>query len=112
MMFGCYRKQDANDPEIYVAAVTAVLSEYPREVIESVTDPRTGLPSRLKWLPTVAEVKEACEAVMWPIRFKERWRSDVSRQQSEVMPAKSESVNDGFKKLAAQLRSGIGPSSV
>lgn len=60
-MFGCYRKQDANDPDIYVAAVASILNEYPPAVIDYVTDPRTGLPNRLKWLPTVAEVREACE---------------------------------------------------
>lgn len=60
-MFGCYRKQDANDPDIYVAAVAAILNEYPPAVIDYVTDPRTGLANRLKWLPTVAEVREACD---------------------------------------------------
>ncbi len=30
-------------------------------MVEYVTDPRTGLPAKLKWLPTVAEVREACE---------------------------------------------------
>lgn len=61
LLFGCYRKGDANDPEIYTMAIAATLAEYQKEVIEYVTDPRTGLPARLKWLPTVAEVREACE---------------------------------------------------
>jgi subtilisin family serine protease len=61
MLFGCYRKGDANDPEIYTAAIAATLAEYEQEVVDYVTDPRTGLPSKLKWLPTVAEVREACE---------------------------------------------------
>lgn len=60
-MFGCYRKADANDPEVYTAAVAATLAEFSREVIEWVTDPRTGLPAKLKWLPTIAEVREVCE---------------------------------------------------
>lgn len=60
-MFGCYRKADANDPEIYTAAIAATLADYEPEIIQYVTDPRTGLPSKLKWLPTVAEVREACE---------------------------------------------------
>lgn len=42
-------------------AVAATLAEYAQEVIEYVTDPRTGLPAKLKWLPSVAEVREACE---------------------------------------------------
>jgi hypothetical protein len=57
-LFGCYRKGDANDPDIYVAGVAAVLSEYPAEVVDHVCDPRTGLPRKLKWLPAIAE---ACD---------------------------------------------------
>ena len=62
MLLGCYRTGDAADPETYVAAIAAVLSEYPMDVVELVTDPRTGLPSRSTWLPTVAEVRQAADA--------------------------------------------------
>lgn len=61
LLFGCFRKGDANDPEIYTAAVAAVLSEYEPDVIVRVTDPRTGLPRKTKFLPNPAEVAEACE---------------------------------------------------
>jgi hypothetical protein len=67
ILLGCYRTGDANDPETYVAAVTAVLSHYPEEVITSVTHPVTGLPSKKGWLPTVKEVTEACDAAVEPI---------------------------------------------
>lgn len=72
MLLGCYRSGDANDPDIYVRAVTSVLSEYPSEVIKDVCDPRIGLPAKSKWLPTVSEVKDACEAAMVPIDRKRR----------------------------------------
>lgn len=61
MMFGCYRKGDANDPETYTAAVAAILSEYSPEVVQRVTDPRTGIPRRMKFMPNPAEVAEACD---------------------------------------------------
>lgn len=61
MLFGCYRKTEANDAEVLAAAVAATLAEFPVEVIEYVTDPRTGLPATSKWPPTVFEVREACE---------------------------------------------------
>jgi hypothetical protein len=67
-MFGCYRRGEANDPETYTAAIGAVLSEFDRDVIEYVTDPRSGLPSSCDFLPTVKEVKDACIA---RVRFKE-----------------------------------------
>jgi hypothetical protein len=61
LMFGCYRKSEASDPEVYAAATSAILSEYPQEVIDYITDPRTGLPSRSQWLPSVFEVRRACD---------------------------------------------------
>lgn len=67
LLLGCYRTGDANDPETYVAAITAVLARYPEEVITQVTHPATGLPSKKGWLPTVKEVAEACGAAMEPI---------------------------------------------
>lgn len=60
LLLGCYRTGDANDPEVYAAAIIAVLSDYSLEVMRLVCDPRCGLPSRVSWLPTVAEVKSAC----------------------------------------------------
>lgn len=60
-MFGCYRKGDANDPETYTAAITAILAEYSPEVVQFVTDPRTGIARRIGFLPTVKEVSDECD---------------------------------------------------
>jgi hypothetical protein len=60
-LLGCYRTGDANDPETYISAVVSVLSRYAVHIIRDVTEPATGLPGRLKWLPTVAEIREECE---------------------------------------------------
>jgi hypothetical protein len=64
VLFGFYRRADANDPEIYVAGAAAILSEYPPEIVDYVCDPRTGLARKLKRLPTLAEISEACESRM------------------------------------------------
>lgn len=61
VLIGCYRKDDATDFEVYSAALVAMLSEYPEAVVRYITDPRTGLPSTQKWLPTIFEVRHACE---------------------------------------------------
>ena len=61
LLFGCYRQGDANDIETYTVAVASVLSIFPDEIIVDVTDPVRGLPSKLKWLPTVAEVRAECD---------------------------------------------------
>lgn len=85
ILLGCYRKGEAADPEIYTAAVIDLLSRYPALVVEAVTEPSRGLPAKLKWLPTIAEIKEACEAEMAPIRRQEA-RDAAQREQAMRPP--------------------------
>jgi hypothetical protein len=61
MFFGCYRIAEASSPEIYVAAAQAMLRCYSEAVVKAVCDPVNGLPSKSKFLPSIAEIKEACE---------------------------------------------------
>ena len=61
LLMGCYRRDDTADPDTYAAAVSAILAGYSPDVVQRVTDPRTGLASRLQWLPSVKEVRDACE---------------------------------------------------
>jgi hypothetical protein len=68
MLLGCYRTGDAHDPQMYVAAAIRVLSDYPIETQRFVTDPLTGLPSKVNWLPTVKEIRDACEEHHGPMR--------------------------------------------
>lgn len=64
-MMDCYRATLApQGPDTYIAAAVALLTRYPNHVIVAVTDPVTGIPSKMKWLPTLADIKEACDALM------------------------------------------------
>src|ERR1044072_8982619 len=83
ILLGCYRTGDANDPDIYVRSVAAVLSEYPLEVMKAVCDPRFGLPAKSKWLPTIFEIKDACEAAMAPID--RRRREEQAAEERRLM---------------------------
>lgn len=79
-LLGCYRAGDANDPETYIAATVSVLSRYPSEVIRDVTEPATGLPSRLKWLPSISEIREECEILAARITRREELRKGLIEQ--------------------------------
>lgn len=83
LLLGCYRTGDANDPEVYVAAITAVMSEYPEDVLRSIVDPRTGIPSKIEWLPKPAEVKSACEEIEGPRRRTREWERRTQEQLAE-----------------------------
>lgn len=60
-MFGCYRKDEVADPEFYLTAAVAILTRYEKQTVLRVTDPRNGLPASSKFLPSIAEIREACE---------------------------------------------------
>jgi hypothetical protein len=56
------------------------LAHFPDDVITSVTHPVTGIPSRIKWLPSVSEVRMACDEAMEPI-IRIQQRSERIAQQ-------------------------------
>ena len=90
ILLGCFRKGEAEDPEIYVASVAAMLSIYPQEIVYRVTDPRTGLPGKMKWLPSVAEVRQVCEREMEPIRIA-RAREAKREETRHIVDARARS---------------------
>lgn len=64
LLFGSYRKDEVADPEIYCAAIALILSEYPKNIIDYVTDPRTGIASEPEsrfGVPNGGTVRAACE---------------------------------------------------
>lgn len=62
LLMSSYRKADYHDPMGFVATLAAILEEYDPEIVEYVTDPKTGIQRRLKWPPSPAEIVEACVA--------------------------------------------------
>src|SRR5215471_4960281 len=105
ILIGCFRKSDANDPAIYLSAVVAVLTKYRPEVVEAITDPTTGLPAKLKWLPAIAEIVEACEAAANE-QAEARRRNQPSQRLPEPYISADERrrVGEQMKALAAELR--------
>lgn len=116
MIFSCYRKDETQDPEIYAAAVAAVLSGYPKGIIDYVCDPRTGIAGVSKWLPSVSEIKEACESKVNEIgrarerqerierQFMERDRDEkLDKERSEARATKAKAWLDRTDPKAQEL---------
>ncbi|SDQ99236.1 hypothetical protein SAMN05519103_00332 [Rhizobiales bacterium GAS113] len=64
-LLGFFRKGDAEDPDTYVAGLAAVLAKYPPDVVRAVAGPY-GIAGKTKFLPTLSEVRDACEEAMRP----------------------------------------------
>jgi len=108
ILLGCYRTGDANDPETYVAAITAVLAHYPEDIITRVTHPVTGLPSKVGWLPTVKEVHDACDEAAAPA-FRQQQRA---KQIAETLAEREaiEAQRGQVRPSLEQLKEKYGPN--
>ncbi len=58
---GSYRRDQFENPAIFVSGATQLLEGFPDCVIESVTSPRSGLQTECAWPPSHAEIKARCE---------------------------------------------------
>jgi hypothetical protein len=77
-----------------------VLGEYPSEIIDYVCDPRTGLARSLKWLPSIAEVAEACDKQLQH----QRTRDDLRRRAESLKAILTDPRASEAKKKDAQER--------
>jgi|HubBroStandDraft_1064217.scaffolds.fasta_scaffold09199_6 hypothetical protein len=89
IMLAGYRAADFNDPSIAYAQFGAVLENYSDATIAYVTSPLTGVQSRCKFLPTIADLKEACEAV----KEKDNVRYKSSRAVEETLARRKPDIN-------------------
>lgn len=64
--------------------IAAVLTCYPVEIMKEVSDPRWGIATKIKWLPTLYDVKEACEAAMQPLYRREREAAHVAERRQRL----------------------------
>ena len=58
-LMGFYSDHGKIDPKIYNAGLRRLFMAHAPAAVRAVIDPVKGLPSRSKWLPTIAEVAEA-----------------------------------------------------
>ena len=70
-LLGSWKHDNAGSREAAFAQAASFLEifrHYPEEVLVEVVHPFRGLPGRLKWFPTIKDVKDACDAIMDPLQ--------------------------------------------
>ena len=74
ILFGCYGRNDANDPDVYVTAAAAVLSHFPEDLIIEATSPDQGMQvlQFKKFPPNVGEIRSYCDALLLSPRYRAR----------------------------------------
>jgi hypothetical protein len=107
-LYGCYRKEEAASAETMLDAAAIVLATYPDEIMETVTHPVRGLPGRMKWPPNIAEIREACEELMAPIRREAERRSQIERQRRLIEGDRGSRITNEQRMTAEEMEARYG----
>ena len=83
ILYGCYRRTDADSPEIFLSAAVAVLAGYPEAIVRAVCDPRSGLPEKSKFPPNIYELTQACDERMRPLLEADRRRRIAAENETD-----------------------------
>jgi hypothetical protein len=75
ILVGFFRRADCENVDAFMRAAELTFCEYPRSVVDRVCHPVHGLPAKLKWFPSVAEIRAACDYEDGPRR------REMERQQ-------------------------------
>lgn len=105
LLFGCYRRDEAADPEVYFSAAIAVFSEFTPDIVEYATDARTGLPIKHKTLPAIADIREFCDRIVTSrhVALDRLRRAERQIGNRDSDPPRSQRVIDGFAALSAKM---------
>jgi hypothetical protein len=108
---GCYRRDEAQDPEAFANALTAVLSEYDSQVVDYVADPRTGVITEFPMgLPNVGQIKELCDKVRHKMHEAAKPITRAIAKPYVPPPLKPGQITYGqFTKLAAEGKTNTRP---
>jgi hypothetical protein len=56
---GCYRRDEAQNPETFAAALAIILADYPKDIVDYACDPRTGVITAFPMgLPNIGQIKQ------------------------------------------------------
>lgn len=91
--------------------MVAMFCDYPEEMVAHVCNPARGLPSKLTFLPSLAEIKQALEAEMEPVRreWERQWRrlqaKAISRgDQLELTPEERRKAVEPALQFVREMR--------
>jgi len=96
-LMGCFRKVEFEDASRFSVTLASLFGRYPEGIGRKVCDPINGLPGRLRFPPSLAEVRDELELHMakrraiayrarWMIEERERRESEEARLAERADP--------------------------
>jgi len=91
---GQFKNDGTYDPGMYAAALVELFGGYSRSAVFKATDIRTGLASKYKFMPSIAEVREFLDEMSKPTQDErsaafQRQREEWAREDAELAARKA-----------------------
>lgn len=84
LICGQYRRDEAQDPDIFAQALALVLGDYPAHIVDFACDPRTGIITEYKMgLPNVGQIRDFLETVNERYEKQVTYEDRVAKQLQE-----------------------------
>lgn len=100
-LFGFFPPSSASDPEIFMTGVVNLLATYPEWVAERIMSTTTGLPAKHTFLPSIKEIREACEAEYSVTRRAIEWEA-MTREQTKLLAGPPSAPRPTYDELRAK----------
>jgi hypothetical protein len=97
---GSFRRGELIDPVIFGRNMAKIFTCYPRQIALVVCDPVKGMPSMQDWIPSLAQVKAACDAEIAQLHRIIRFRNWGKPANLEL--TKDEPVRPTMEQLKAK----------
>lgn len=107
LLFGSFRKADADDPETFTAGCLRLFTAYSPDVVRYVIDPVTGVPGQSEWLPSLRKVKEALDARAGQVV---NHRAAAERERDQLEARRRDEVVRKVRPTLDELREKHGPN--
>jgi hypothetical protein len=98
-LVGSYAHMKPGDPDTFIAAISAVLAQYPLGVVNECCDPRTGIARTAKFL-SVAELVEWLDE---RLKYRLRMADHIPRPLAPPVPAFTEEHKATMRAKIAEL---------
>jgi hypothetical protein len=98
------------DPTVFVPALAAMLASFPEDIVQAVTDPVRGIASEQNWVPTLAELRHACEVRLKPRQEAAKREAELRRTQALLAapsPATTEERERAYREYMERIRPGL-----
>jgi hypothetical protein len=88
LIAGCYRRDEAHDPEIFAAALAVLIAEYPENIISQASDPRCGIVTEFpNGLPNIGQIKTFLDNKAESLRQQTERQRRITQQLSDRQQA-------------------------